>query len=86
MKLAVLMITCAVICATAVLKAEGSCHKCEVIREENKKKVNPYNYYEDYLHDNPNQTKEQPQVNKTSLDDTNDNTSTRNSNNNRTNE
>jgi len=25
------------------------CHLCEVIREENKHKVNPYEYYEDYL-------------------------------------
>jgi hypothetical protein len=31
----------------------GVCHMCEVIREENKHKVNPYEYYEDYLKDHP---------------------------------
>lgn len=32
---------------------EGVCKKCEIIREENKHKVNPYHYYEDYLKDHP---------------------------------
>lgn len=31
----------------------ATCAKCEIIREENKKKVNPYEYYEDYLKDHP---------------------------------
>jgi hypothetical protein len=35
------------------IDAFATCHKCEVIREENKKKINPYEYYEDYLKDNP---------------------------------
>lgn len=39
--------------ATGNLFAEPVCHKCEVIREENKKKVNHYEYYEDYLKDHP---------------------------------
>lgn len=36
-----------------VIADEPVCHRCEVIREENKKKVNPYEYYEDYLKNNP---------------------------------
>lgn len=39
---------------------EGGCHHCEVIREENKKKVNKYKYYEDYLKDHPEE-KQSPQ-------------------------
>ncbi|PJD95528.1 MAG: hypothetical protein CK425_08400 [Parachlamydia sp.] len=29
----------------------AACKLCEKIREENAKKVNPYEYYEDYLED-----------------------------------
>lgn len=37
------------------------CKKCEVIREENKHKVNPYEFYEDYLKAQQNQpTKTSP--------------------------
>lgn len=44
------------ICAGKILHAgDGVCHKCEVIREENKKKVNPYEFYEDYRKANPEQ-------------------------------
>lgn len=38
---------------TLIAEAPPVCHKCQVIREENKKKVNPYKYYEDYLKDHP---------------------------------
>ncbi|MBA3958476.1 MAG: hypothetical protein H0X51_08830 [Parachlamydiaceae bacterium] len=38
--------------------AEEVCHKCELIREENKKKVNHYEYYEDYLQDNGSKNEE----------------------------
>lgn len=34
---------------SATVMAEPVCHKCEMIRAENAKKVNPYVYYEDYL-------------------------------------
>lgn len=66
MKLAILAIFCVAVGATSILKAEDpptACHKCQVIREENKKKVNPYEYYEDYLQDNGKQAdkKQQPQ-------------------------
>lgn len=36
------------------LSADPVCHKCELIREANKHKVNKYTYYEDYQKDNPN--------------------------------
>jgi len=29
------------------------CRKCQIIREENKHKVNPYPYYDDYLKEHP---------------------------------
>lgn len=29
--------------------ADGVCQKCIRIREDNKKKTNPYEYYEDYI-------------------------------------
>ncbi len=32
---------------------EGTCRKCEQIREENKGKVNPYPYYDEYLKEHP---------------------------------
>lgn len=46
---------------------EAVCPKCQIIREENKKKVNPYKYYEDYQKDHPesraqNNTKEADQT------------------------
>lgn len=41
------------------ISAEPVCHKCEVIREANKHKVNKYTYYDDYLKDNPNEAKAQ---------------------------
>lgn len=34
---------------SSVIASEPVCHKCEVIREENKHKVCEYEYYEDYL-------------------------------------
>lgn len=37
----------------ANLGAESTCHKCEVIREENAKRTDYYEYYDDYLKDNP---------------------------------
>jgi hypothetical protein len=40
--------------------AEQVCHKCEVIREENKKKVNKYEFYEDYLKDHPEEANKIP--------------------------
>lgn len=40
---------CASIATFKVVAEEGVCKKCEIIREENKHKVNPYEYYEDYL-------------------------------------
>ena len=40
----------ALTCSSLVLQAEERvCPKCVRIREDNKKKVNPYEYYEDYL-------------------------------------
>lgn len=49
----------AAFCASKICgAAEGPvCHKCEIIREENKKKVNPYEYYEDYLKEHPEEKK-----------------------------
>lgn len=38
----------------------GSCALCERIREENKKKVNEYEYYEDYLKDHPEEANKAP--------------------------
>ncbi len=32
-----------------VFAEDGICKKCEIIREANTHKVNPYEYYEDYL-------------------------------------
>jgi hypothetical protein len=32
---------------------EPVCHKCEIIREENKHKVNEFEFYEDYLKAHP---------------------------------
>lgn len=40
-----------------IAEEEPVCHKCKIIREENKKKINPYDYYEDYKKDNPDETK-----------------------------
>lgn len=34
---------------TAFAGNNGVCQKCIIIREENAKKHNPYDYYEDYL-------------------------------------
>lgn len=36
---------------------EPVCHKCKIIREENKKKVNLYKYYEDYAKDHSKENK-----------------------------
>lgn len=41
--------------ANGLLLADPTCPKCEIIREDNKKKVNKYEYYEDYLKANPQQ-------------------------------
>lgn len=46
------------ICLVSTLSADPVCHKCELIREANKHKVNKYVYYEDYQNAYPNQ----PQV------------------------
>jgi hypothetical protein len=35
------------------LRGEPVCRRCEQIREENKGKINPYFYYEDYLKEHP---------------------------------
>lgn len=43
----------------AIASAEPVCHKCEVIREANKHKVNKYEYYEDYLNANPDEAQAQ---------------------------
>lgn len=42
------------------VSAEEVCHKCEMIREANKKKVNKYEYYEDYLKDHPEEANKAP--------------------------
>lgn len=36
-------------CTVNLFAGDGVCKKCEIIREENKKKINPYVFYEDYL-------------------------------------
>lgn len=35
------------------LVAEEVCHKCELIREENKKKICEYEFYEDFIKAHP---------------------------------
>lgn len=43
------------------LSADSTCHKCEVIREQNAKKTDYYQYYDDYLKDHPEAKKVMPQ-------------------------
>lgn len=57
MKQVFLLMLC-VFAASSLIADEDDapvCKKCEVIREENKHKVNPYEYYEDYLKAQQNQ-------------------------------
>lgn len=46
--------------ASINVTAEQVCHKCEMIREENKKKVNPYEYYEDFIKAHPEEANKTP--------------------------
>lgn len=70
MRLFILAILGVTIGTSMVLNAaEGGCKRCQVIREENKKKVNDYEYYEDYVKDNPEEkqtTNREPQQEKQS--------------------
>lgn len=44
-----LLICLASIASSAFAGEEPVCHKCEIIREHNKKHPGEYEYYEDYL-------------------------------------
>lgn len=49
MKKNIFFILTIIISTTTLYGKDGVCQKCIRIREENAKKVNPYEYYEDYL-------------------------------------
>lgn len=49
----IILALCLMYSNAPLAQAEEVCPKCEIIREENKKKVNPYEYYEDYLKNHP---------------------------------
>jgi len=48
-----LSILFAVVFFAGLSAAEPVCHKCEVIREQNAKRTDYYEFYDDYLKDNP---------------------------------
>lgn len=45
-------------------KEEPVCHKCEIIRENNKKHPGDYEYYEDYLKHQKEDAKPAPELKK----------------------